>query len=145
MKYCEQLTLEEIWTRTLREIDIMYDEVQRNDAEISATNINSLLKALSALRWEGPLSNAAAGEISCIEELLHDLIARETLGVRSVFDGTNDPDFGAIGRVLQVPLLSEKGACFDALLHRFRTILAMRDLLTARIDAGRQIAEIRAA
>jgi hypothetical protein len=145
MKYFDQLTLEELWTRTLREIDILHDEAQRNDAEMSATDLNTLSKELSTLRQGGPLSDAAADEIGRIEELLHDAIVRETVGTRNVFDGTNDPEYGAIGRVRAVPVLSEQGACLDALLQRFRRIVAMRDLLAARIDAGRQITHMKAA
>lgn len=68
-----------------------------------------------------------------------------TLGFRNVFDGTNDPNHGAIGRVLTVPVLSKKGAALDALQLRFRKILAMRDLLAARVDAGYQMARLKAA
>lgn len=142
MKYFSQLTVEDLWAQTLREIDILHDEAQHNGAEISATDLNTLSKELSALRRGGPLSDSAADEIGRIEELLHEAIARETLGVRNVFDGTNDPEYGAIGRVRTVPVLSKEGAAIDALLQRFRMILTLRDMLAARLDAGRQMARL---
>ncbi|MFG6589054.1 hypothetical protein [Sulfitobacter sp.] len=145
MKYFAQLSLKDLWTQTLREIDLMYDSAQCNDAEMSATALNTLSKALSTLRKDGPLSDQAAGEIGCIEELLHAAIARETLGFRNIFDGTNDEDHGAIGRILTVPVLSETGAALDALRLQFRKILAMRDLLAARVDAECQMARLRPA
>lgn len=145
MKYFAQLSLEDLWTRTLQEIGFLHDEAQRNDAKMAATDLNTLSKALTSLRKDGPLSELAAGEIGHIEDLLLDAIAQETLGFRNVFDGTNDPDHGAIGRVLAVPVLSKKGAALDTLQQRFRKILAMRDLLAARVDAGCQMARLKAA
>lgn len=109
MKYFAQLSLEDLWTRTLQEIDFLHDEAQRNDAEMSATDLNTLSKAISVLRMDGPLSDPAAGEIGRIEDLLHAAIAQETLGFRNVFDGTNDPEHGAIGRVLALPGPVERG------------------------------------
>lgn len=35
MKYFAQLNLEELWIRTLQEIDFLHDEAQRNDAEMA--------------------------------------------------------------------------------------------------------------
>ena len=145
MKYFAQLSLEELWARTLQEIDFLHDDAQRNEAEMSTTDLNTLSKAPSTLRKHGPLSDPAAGEIGHIEDLLSHAIAQETLGFRNAFDGTNDPDHGAIGRVLALPILSKKGATLDALQQRFRKILAMRDLLAARVDAGRQMARLSVA
>jgi len=62
-----------------------------------------------------------------------------------VFDGVHDPEAGAIGRVRSVPILSETGTDFDAYLAQFRMVLAMRDLLAARVDAELQIASLKAA
>ncbi len=142
MKYFAQLSLDHLWARTLQEIDFLHDEAQRNDAEMSAPDLNILSKALRDLRNDGPLSDQVAGEIGRIEDLLYEAVARETLGFRNVFDGTDDPDHGAIGRVLEVPILSKNGAALDALQQRFRKILAMRDLLAARVDAGCQMARL---
>jgi len=145
MKYVDQLSLRDLWTRTLQGLDFLHDDVQRNDAGMSASDLNTLSKALCILRSDGPLSDAAAREIGRIEDLLVDVIARETLGFRNIFDGTEDPEQGAVGRVLAVPVLSRKGVALDALQQRFRTILAMRDLLAARVDAGHQMARLGAA
>ncbi|WP_417725601.1 hypothetical protein [Salipiger sp.] len=98
MKYFDRMTNKELCTRILRGLDVLHDQVQRNDAELAATDLNTVLQALSALRRHGPLSEAAAKEIGCIEDLLDLAITQETLG--------------------------------------FRQILAMRDLLVARIDAA---------
>lgn len=144
MKHFTQLSLQDLWVRALQDIDSLHDEAQRNDAEMSATDVCILSKALCALRKDGPLSDPAPGEIGRIEDLLCEAIARETLGYRNVFDGTDDPDHGAIGRVLTVPILSKKGKTLDALQQRFRKILVMRDLLSARVDAGCQMARLEA-
>ncbi|WP_417587217.1 hypothetical protein [Pararhodobacter oceanensis] len=145
MKYVAQLNLRDLWTRTLQEIDFLHDEAQRNDAGMCAPDLNTLSNTLSALRKDGPLSDLATSEIGQIEVLLHAAVARETLGTRNIFDGTNDPELGAIGRVLTVPILSTKGAALDALQQRFRTFQAMRNLLAARVDAEQQMARLNAA
>lgn len=136
MKYFNRMTDKELCTRILRGLDVLHDQVQRNDAELAASDLNEILQALSALRRHGPLSAAAAKEIGCIEDLLDQAITQETLGLRNVFDGTEDPELGAVGRVCSVPVLSETGAARDRLRRGFRQILAMRDLLAARIDAA---------
>lgn len=136
MKYFDRMTNKELCTRILRGLDVLHDQVQRNDAELAATDLNTVLQALSALRRQGPLSEAAAKEIGCIEDLLDLAITQEILGFQNFFDGTDDPERGAVGRVSAVPILSETGAARDRLRRGFRQILAMRDLLVARIDAA---------
>lgn len=145
MKYFDRMTDKELCTRILQGHDILHEQVQRNDAELGATDLNTILQALSALRRHGPLSEAAAKEIGCIEDLLDQAIAQETLGLRNVFDGRDDPELGAVGRVCAVPVLSETGAARDRLRRGFRQILAMRDLLAARIDAALMINGTKAA
>jgi len=135
MKNFDRMTDKELCTRILRGLDVLHDQVQRNDAELAATDLNTVLQALSALRRHGPLSDAAAKEIGYIEDLLDEAVTQETLGHRNVFDGTDDPELGAVGRVCSVPVLSETGAARDRLQQGFRQILAMRDLLVARVDA----------
>ncbi len=136
MKYFDRMTDKELCTRILRGLDVLHEQVQRNDAELAATDLNTVLQALSALRLHGPLSEASAKEIGCIEDLLDQAMTQETLGHRNVFDGTDDPELGAVGRVCAVPVLSETGAARDRLRQGFRQILAMRDLLAARVDAA---------
>lgn len=145
MKYFDRMTDKELCTRILRGLDVLHDQVQRNDAELAATDLNTVLQALSALRLHGPLSEAAAKEIACIEDLLDLAITQETLGFRNVFDGTDDPERGAVGRVSAVPILSETGAARDRLQRGFRQFLAMRDLLAARIDAALMMKGTKAA
>ena len=77
--------------------------------------------------------------------ILEEAVSRETLGHRDMFDGTHDAEIGAIGRVKSVPLLSEKGAGLDRHLRNIRSVLAMRDLLAARVDTEIQIACLKAA
>lgn len=145
MKYHDQLTLTELWTCALQELDTLHEEVQRTDAGLSATDLNTLSRALAALRQEGPLSSSATDSIGWIQAFLDAAIARETLGHQNVFDGTNDPELGAIGRVRSAPILSDNGRGLDLLLQRFKKVLAMRDLLAARVDAELQIARLKTA
>lgn len=135
MKYFERMTDKELCTQFLRRFDALHDKAQRNDADLPATEINTMLQALTALRQHGPLSEIAAKEIGCIEDLLDQAITQETIGFRNVFDGTDDPELGAVGHVYAVAVLSETGAVLDGLRQDFRQVLAMRELLAARVDA----------
>lgn len=145
MKYYNQLTLEELLAKTLLELDSLHEELDRNEAGLHATSLNTLLRALIDLRRDGPLSQTAEEAIQLVDDILGAAIAQETLGHRNAFDGTNDPDLGAIGRVTVVPILSHRGERFSTIMSRFRRILAMRELLAARIDAEAQIARCRVA
>ena len=145
MKYYNQLTLEDLLAKTLLELDLLYEEIDRNVAGLQATSLNTLLRALVDLRQDGPLSQTAAEAIRLVHNILDASIAGETLGHRNAFDGTNDPDLGAIGRVTVVPILSHRGECLRVIRTHFRKILAMRELLAARIDAEAQIARCKAA
>lgn len=145
MKYHDQLTLTELWTRALQELDALHEEAQRTDVGLSATDLNTLSRALAALRQDGPLSSSAIDSIGWIQAFLDAAIVRETLGHQNVFDGKNDPELGAIGRVRSAPILSKNGRCLDLLLQRFKKVLAMRDILAARVDAELQIARLKAA
>ena len=145
MKYHDHLSLEDLWARILLGLDVMHDAVQHTAGALLPTDHLALLGALAALREEGPLASAAANHIACALGILEAAVARETLGHRNVFDGVHDPELGAIGQVRSVPILSEKGTDLDAHLAHFRMVLAMRDLLTARVDAELQIASLKAA
>lgn len=145
MKYHDHLSLEDLWARILLGLDVMHDAVQCDTTAFSATELNTLSRALAALRHEGPLASAAANHIGSALGILEAAVARETLGHRNVFDGVHDPEAGAIGRVRSVPILSETGTDLDAHLVQFRMVLAMRDLLAARVDAELQIANLKAA
>ena len=145
MKYHEHLSLEDLWTRILLGLDVMHDAVQRDITALSATNLNVLLRALSALRQEGPLAPTSVDHIGSALGILEEAVARKTMGHRNVFDGVHDPEDGAVGRVRSVPILSEAGTELDAHLAYFRRVLAMRDLLAARVDAELQIASLKAA
>ena len=60
MKYFENLSLEEFWTRTLQEIDHLYAQVEQADEELSATERNALMQSLTSLRHDGPLSDSVS-------------------------------------------------------------------------------------
>ncbi len=145
MKYHDHLSLEELWARILLGLDVLHDEVQCNAAALSATDHNTLSLALVALRQEGPLASAATDHIGCALGILEDAVLYETLGQENIFDVIHDPEVGAIGRVETVPILSEKGAELETHLRNFRIVLAMRDLLAARVDAELQITRLKAA
>lgn len=145
MKYFNHLTIGELWARTLQELDILHNEAQRIDAGLSATDQNALSTAVAALRRDGPLSEVAAVNVGIIQDLLDHAISRETLGRRNDFNGMVEPQVGVIGRVKVVPILSENGARLDTLHRHFKQILAIRDLLVARVDAELQIARLKAA
>ncbi len=94
MKYYNQLTLEELLAKTLLELDSLHEELDRNEAGLQATSLNTLLRALIDLRRDGPLSQTAAEAIRLVDDILGAAIAEETLGHRNAFDGINDPDPG---------------------------------------------------
>lgn len=145
MKYHDHLSLKDLWARILLGLDVLHDAVQHNAEALLPTDYISLLDALAALREEGPLASEAANHIACVLGILEAGVARETLGHRNVFDGVHDPELGAIGRVRSMPILSEKGTDLDAHVAHFRMVLAIRDLLAARVDAELQIASLKAA
>lgn len=145
MKYFEHMSMEEFWTRTLQEIDHLYAQVEQADEELSATERNTLMQSLTSLRHDGPLSDSAEDHVGRIEAILIEAIGRETTGFRGVFDGHDDPDHGAVGTVRAVPVLSEQGYVLEDMLQDFRMIAAMRASLSARIDASRQMALLKAA
>ena len=145
MKHFEHLSLEEFWTRTLQEIDRLHAQTERTEEELSATERNTLLQSIARLRHDGPLADGAEDLVSRIEALLVEAVDRETLGFRGVFDGHNDPDHGAVGIVRAVPILSEQGCVLEGMLQGLRMIAAMRALLSARVDAHRQMALLKAA
>ncbi|WP_133240339.1 hypothetical protein [Pararhodobacter oceanensis] len=97
------------------------------------------------LRDGGPLSGSASHHIGRIKGVLDSLLLQETLGERDEFDGVNDPEHGAIGRVTMVPILTGKGAEISRIQQDFGRFLFMRDLLSARIDAESQMAGMKIA
>lgn len=144
MKYFEHLSLEELWTRMLQAIDYLHAQTEQTETGLSATERNTLLQSLAILRSDGPLVDGAEGHMSRIEAVLRAALDRETLGVRNVFDGHDDPDLGSVGTIRQVSILSKQGRALDGLLQGYLMISAMRALIAARIDANRQMVCLKA-
>ena len=134
-----------LWARTLLDLEYLYDAVQVDDAGFSATDLNTASGALVSLRQDGPFSPTALEDMDSVQAILEDAITRETLGFRNTFDGIFDPEYGDIGCVIQIPILSDHGKRAEMLMHDLLSIKAMREALRARIDAEFQIATLRAA
>lgn len=139
----KHLSLEELWTQTLQDLDTFHNQVDRNRNGLSATERNTVMQSLASLRFQGPLSDDADDHFGRIETVLTDAVDRETLGSRNVFDGYDDPELGSVGTVISVPVLSEHGRAVDELQQAFRVIVRMRGLISARIDARHQIAQLQ--
>lgn len=144
MKYHDHLSIQELWARILLGLDVLHDAVQSSGPILSAKDHTTLLGSLAALREEGPIGPGASNHIGQAASILEAAVCRETLGHQNVFDGTHDPELGAIGHVKSAPILSTTGTELENLLRHFRQLLAMRELLAARIDSELQVARLKA-
>ncbi|MFD2739796.1 hypothetical protein ACFSUD_09470 [Sulfitobacter aestuarii] len=144
MKYHDHLSIQELWALILLGLDVLHDAVQSSGQILSATDHTTLSGSLAALREEGPIGPGASNHIGQAANILEAAVCRETLGHQNVFDGTHDPELGAVGQVKSAPILSSSGAELESLLRHFRQLLAMRELLTARVDSELQLARLKA-
>ena len=140
-----ELQTEALWVQTLLNLDSLYDAVRVADAGFSATELNTISGSLVSLRQSGLLSTTSLEELDSLQSIFADAITRETLGFRNAFDGIFDPEYGDIGRVVEVPILSENGKRAKMLMQDLLSIRAKREALRARIDTELQMARLLAA
>ncbi|PWE30284.1 hypothetical protein C4N9_06235 [Pararhodobacter marinus] len=63
----KHLSLEELWTQTLQELDILHDRFDCNRSGLSATERNTVMQSLAGLRSQGPLADDADDHVGRIE------------------------------------------------------------------------------
>jgi hypothetical protein len=133
------LTLEDHFENVFRSARIVVTEMNACAFPANARDAGFIKRSLASLENGCLLSESADGTLSALRKMLRQQIRAETLEVRRVFDGYHDPDFGDVGRVLDIPLLTDRGEMLAAMLTSLESLITARHTVLDRLHAEREL------
>lgn len=95
----------------------------------SATERSTIMRCLTDLEKGGLLHESVSGAIAALRDIISRELAGEHEGHRRFFDGHYDPELGAVGDVIDMPILTDRGDELDHVMG------LLRDFENARNDA----------
>lgn len=139
MTYASTLTLEDHFEIVFRSARIVITEMDASAFPEKAQDASFIKRSLASLENGCLLNESADGTLSALEKMLRQKIHAETLEVRHVFDGYHDPDVGDVGRVLDIPLLTDRGEMLVAMLSSLESLITARHAALDRLHAEQEL------
>lgn len=132
-------TLEDHFENVFRSARIVVTEMNASAFPANARDAGFIKRSLASLENGRLLTEHADGTLSALRTMLRQQISDETLEVRRVFDGYHDPDFGDVGRVLDIPVLTDRGEMVAAMLTSLENLITARHTALDRLNAEREL------
>ena len=139
MKNDMTLTLEDHFETVFRAARILVTEMNASAFPANARDAGFIKRSLASLEAGCLLSEQADGTLCALRKMLRQQISDETLEVRRVFDGYHDPDFGDVGRVLDIPVLTDRGEMLATMLTSLENLITARHAALDRLHAEREL------
>jgi len=133
------MALEELCAEIIVELQDLAAELRGADIASTAAKRNDLMRYLALVDVEGLFRNSVGASLPDIIGLLEVERDLETLGTRSVFDGWEDPEVGAVGSIREERILTDRGMMLSGYLERLGVLTGKNRILMARVEAERVI------
>jgi hypothetical protein len=133
------MALEELCAEIIVELQDLAAELRGADIASTTTKRNDLMRYLALVDAEGIFRNSVGASLPDIIGLLEVERDLETLGTRSVFDGWEDPEVGAVGTIREERILTDRGMMLSGYLERLGVLTGKNRILMARVEAERVI------
>jgi hypothetical protein len=132
-------TLEDHFENVFRSARIVVTEMNACAFPANARDAGFIKRSLASLETGSLFSERADETLSMLRTMLHQQIREETLEVRRVFDGYHDPEVGDVGRVLDIPILTDQGEMLAAMLTSLESLITARHTALDRLHAEREL------
>jgi hypothetical protein len=133
------MALEELCAEIIVELQDLAAELRGADIALTTTKRNDLMRYLALVDVEGIFRNSVGASLPDIIGLLEVERDLETLGTRSVFDGWEDPEVGAVGTIREERILTDRGMMLSGYVERLGVLTGKNRILMARVEAERVI------
>ncbi|MBY6200524.1 hypothetical protein KUV65_04060 [Maritalea mobilis] len=117
----------------------MFVDAVRLIAPGSAAEQSTTMRCLTDLENGDLLRESVSGAIAALSDIISAELATERHGHRRVFDGHYDPELGAVGDVIDLPILTERGEELDRLMGLLRDFENARNYALDRLRAEQSI------
>lgn len=138
MHHIDDKDLDTITAAAHQSVRLFADAV-RLTAPGSAAERSTTLRCLTDLENGDLLRESVSGAIAALRDIISRELAEEYRGHRRVFDGHYDPELGAVGDVIDLPILTERGEELDRLMGLLRGFENARNYALDRLRAEQSI------
>lgn len=138
-KIYNEIALEEICTKVLMEKDVLAALSKKTDVINTAADASQVARSFALIDGHAILGCEATRHLDLIVKVAERRLEEETLEIRPVFEGYNDPEFGAIGSVYEERILTAEGGEVQAFYERLLGLCYLQQVLSARVEAERII------
>jgi hypothetical protein len=132
-----EIALEEICTNFLLEKDSLAAQSKDPTVIATATDASQVARSFALLDGLTILGCEATHHLHVIVEVTKRRLEEETLEIRSVFEGYNDPEIGAVGSIYEERVMTPSGKMVELFYARLLQLCYLQKVLSARIEAER--------
>lgn len=136
----DELSVEDLVFRLVRMGRAVATGILASDLGANSRQGPLLERCLRGLCSGQPLDARDGGGFETVRGILQREVDRETLGTVWEFQGTCDPEFGDVGTVRLVRLVTERGEALAPLLDEFQRFLNAREELLDRLRVDNVLA-----
>ena len=134
-----EMPLEELCARVMGMARDFVRGFPSSEIAADALERNSLRRTLEGLVVDGGLSRRDDTDVEIVRSILARELDRETLGWTPSFEGTVDPEHGAVGYETESRDLTERGRMLERQMKQLERFARLRSLCRTRLDAVRLI------
>lgn len=135
----DDATLEDLIFECLRQARAFVAAFKGAAFAVKARDGAFISRCLSSIEEGHILDNAAEGAINATRNMLCREVSKETFDTRRVFDGYHDPEFGDVGRAVQIPLRTVRGDDLAELLAQLDGLAEARNVALDRLRAEKEV------
>ncbi len=136
----DELSLEDLVFRLVRMGRVVATDILASDLGANSRQGPLLERCLRRLSNGQPLDARDGGGLDAVRSILQREVDEETLGSVWEFEGAHDPEFGDVGTVRLVRLVTQRGETLATLLVAFQRFLNAREELLDRMRVDNVLA-----
>ncbi|OWU68526.1 hypothetical protein ATO2_11615 [Roseovarius sp. 22II1-1F6A] len=133
------MPIEELAARTIVSCRALAEDLPVNLLSADAHQHRHIRGLLNDISGDDPAGPRALQSVDLLAGILRAEHETETLGYEDVFEGENDPEYGAAGAVYRYRVLSERGEAIEAWSNKLHYLARMMRILDARLCGERMV------
>lgn len=133
------MPIEELAARTIVSCRALAEDLPVNFLLADAHQHRHIRGLLNDISGDDPAGPRALQSVDLLVAILRAERETETLGYEDVFEGENDPEYGAAGAVYRHRVLSERGEAIEAWSNKLLYLARMMRILDARLCGERVV------